>query len=230
MGVLCRPALAQGASSSKLLDWLCGMRNFANRRQFWHETHFRRGRREATYDQMPQPIGFIAFARRVCRMRIPRASRMHFVLSVILFPMLGAIAVGLFSDSRTSAQQKPTVLQGTWTVTAAPTRVFHGAWSAQILPSSPNAARGSWTLFNDANEMVMSGTWSARKTGQDWQGTWTARTAAGQSFSGTWDADLGGFVGKAIKDMLVRTAEKEVGGSWRSGPYQGNWWLKGSVD
>jgi hypothetical protein len=135
----------------------------------------------------------------------------------------------IFAAYRVQAQQSPAALQGTWTATAGPAQVFRGAWSGLISPGSPNTARGSWTLISDANETVIEGTWSARKTGQDWQGSWTARTAIGQSFSGSWDADLADFVGKTIKSMLERTAEKEVAGSWRSGRYQGNWWLKGSA-
>jgi hypothetical protein len=30
-----------------------------------------------------------------------------------------------------------------------------------------------------------------------------------------------------MHDMLKRTTEKQVAGSWRSGRYQGNWWLDG---
>ena len=75
--------------------------------------------------------------------------------------------------------------------------------------------------------MVLEGTWSLRKTPQSWQGNWTARTAKVQSFSGTWTADLADFRGKTIEQILERTAEKEVAGFWKSGRYQGNWWLKG---
>jgi hypothetical protein len=39
-------------------------------------------------------------------------------------------------------------------------------------------------------------------------------------------ADLSG---KTLEDMLKQTLEKQVAGSWRSGRYQGNWWLKGSL-
>ena len=120
------------------------------------------------------------------------------------------------------------VFEGTWTATTGPTQVFRGTWSAQTSPQSPNSARGSWMLLNEASEIVLQGTWSMRKMNQGWQGSWTARVAKGQTFSGTWNADLADFSGKTIERMLVRTIEKEVAGSWRSGRHQGNWWLKGS--
>jgi hypothetical protein len=34
------------------------------------------------------------------------------------------------------------------------------------------------------------------------------------------------FNGKTFEDMLKRTAEKQIGGSWQSGRAQGNWWLQ----
>jgi len=159
----------------------------------------------------------------------PRIFRIIAVLSLMLCCWSAWLVAGLIPPSRFRAQQSSAVLQGTWTATAGPTQVFRGAWSAEILPGSPNSARGSWTLWNDRNEIVLEGTWSARKTGRDWQGSWTARAATGQSFTGGWNADLSGFPGKTIEDMLERTAQKEVAGSWRSGRYQGNWWCKGSV-
>ena len=118
--------------------------------------------------------------------------------------------------------------RGTWTATAGKTQVFRGTWSAQTSPHSRTTARGSWTLLNEASEIALDGTWSAQKSGQGWHGTWTARTRNGQSLSGTWNADLAGFSGKTIEEMLKRTAEKQVAGSWRIGRYQGNWWLEGS--
>jgi len=40
-------------------------------------------------------------------------------------------------------------------------------------------------------------------------------------------ADFNGkTMGKTMEDMLKRTAEKQIGGSWRSGRAQGNWWLQ----
>src|SRR5437899_5623288 len=89
--------------------------------------------------------------------------------------------------------------------------------------------------FFDSNRIVLEGTWSARRvnasaklTVPHWQGTWTARAGAGRALYGTWQADLAGFSGKTFEDMLKRTVEQQVSGSWRSGHAQGNWWLQGS--
>jgi len=109
-----------------------------------------------------------------------------------------------------------------------PAQVFRGTWSAQSSSPNPNAARGSWTLLSDAGDILLAGTWSARKTGQGWEGTWTARPAKGQLLSGTWTADPTNLNAKSFAEMLKGTATKEVAGWWRSGRYEGNWWLKGS--
>jgi hypothetical protein len=34
------------------------------------------------------------------------------------------------------------------------------------------------------------------------------------------------FNGKTLEDMLRRSAEKQIGGSWQSSRAQGNWWLQ----
>jgi hypothetical protein len=89
-------------------------------------------------------------------------------------------------------------------------------------------AGGSWTLLNESGEILLQGTWSAQKTAQGWEGTWSARPTNGQSLSGAWTADGAKLNAKSLAQMLKSTATKEVAGWWRSGRYQGNWWLKGS--
>jgi hypothetical protein len=88
-------------------------------------------------------------------------------------------------------------------------------------------AQGSWTLLAETGQILLQGTWSAQKARAGWQGTWTA-TLHGQSLSGTWTADITDMSGKTFEQMLEWTAKKEIAGSWRSGRYEGNWWLKGS--
>lgn len=114
--------------------------------------------------------------------------------------------------------------RGAWAASAGP-RAFHGRWWAQVLAHSPNAASGSWTLLSDANQIVLEGTWSAKKFVSGWQGTWTARPNSGQVFSGTWSSEM--TDGKTLEDMLQKTLEKQVTGEWRKGRMQGNWWLMG---
>lgn len=114
--------------------------------------------------------------------------------------------------------------RGAWAASAG-SRALHGRWWAELLAKSPNAGSGSWTLLSDSNQIVLEGTWSARKSLRGWQGTWTARLNSGRAFSGTWTADM--TEGKTFRDMLQQTIEKQITGSWRSGRMQGNWWLMG---
>jgi hypothetical protein len=141
---------------------------------------------------------------------------------------LGSFVLGLILSFCTLAQQVSPVLLGSWTATAGPNQVFRGTWSAQVSLHSPNRAIGSWTLLNEAGDVLLEGTCSAQKTGLHWQGTWTARPMKGQSLSGTWTADAASLSVDSLAEMLKSTATKEVSGSWRSGRYQGNWSLKGS--
>ena len=135
---------------------------------------------------------------------------------------------GLILGFCTLAQQASPVLLGSWTATAGPNQIFRGTWSAQASLHNSNRAIGSWTLVNEAGGVILEGTWSAQKTSKSWQGTWTARTTKGESFSGTWTADVANLNAESFAEMLKSTATKEVAGSWRSGRHQGNWWLKGS--
>jgi len=138
-----------------------------------------------------------------------------------------SLIFGLILCSCTLIQQVSPLLLGSWTATAGPNQIFRGTWSAQVSIHNSNRAIGSWTLLNESDDVVMEGTWSAQKTGKGWQGTWTARTASGQSFAGNWTADLATLNVESFAEMLKITATKEVAGSWRSGRHQGNWWLKG---
>ncbi|HEY8714655.1 MAG TPA: hypothetical protein VIM00_04700 [Candidatus Acidoferrum sp.] len=136
-----------------------------------------------------------------------------------------SVAFWLLLASASLAQQ-PNPLQGSWTASVGPTEIFRGMWAAETSPQNRNAARGSWTLLNDAGEVVLQGTFSAKKIGTAWTGTWTARAAKGTPLSGTWSADLPAFTGKTIQDMLQQATAKEAAGSWQTGRRQGHWWLK----
>jgi len=116
--------------------------------------------------------------------------------------------------------------QGSWIATAGPSRFLRGRWSAQVLPDTKNAASGSWVLLNESNQVILEGTWSAQKSTKGWRGTWSARIQKSRTVSGTWDTAMADFNGKTFEDMLKRTAERQIGGSWQSGRAQGNWWLQ----
>ena len=135
---------------------------------------------------------------------------------------------GLLVGFCAHAQQVSPVLLGSWMATAGSNQIFRGTWSAQTSLHNANRALGSWTLLNEAGDVLVEGTWSAQKTGKSWQGTWTARPMRGQLLSGTWTADAASLNADSLAEMLKSAAAKEVTGSWRSGRYQGNWSLKGS--
>jgi hypothetical protein len=137
--------------------------------------------------------------------------------------VLAQLAALVFASS-TLAQEAP-VLQGKWTATTG-SRILRGAWSGQLLPGRNDAAHGSWTLENDAGDMLMQGTWSAEKSRRGWQGTWTARTAPDRIYSGTWSAFMSGTPAKTFEDMLNATLENDVAGRWRYGSSEGGWWLR----
>jgi hypothetical protein len=153
--------------------------------------------------------------------------------------VLRSLAVTLLLSSCVLAQQPAPVLRGTWTATAGPKQMFRGAWSAQALPNRPNGVIGSWTILNDARQIMMEGTWSAEKSARGWQGTWSARVLTGRSsagrssygapISGTWQTETPASNVQTFAELLQRTLEKEIAGSWRRGQLAGYWWLNGSL-
>jgi hypothetical protein len=134
------------------------------------------------------------------------------------------LTVGVAAHGQSSTND----LTGMWTASVGNGPLMRGTWLAQVSQVTPNAANGSWSLLNDASEIVLTGSWSARKTPKSWEGSWTARAKNGRSLSGTWSAALGDFNGKTMQEMLALTMQKQIGGTWQSGRYQGNWWLEGS--
>jgi len=126
------------------------------------------------------------------------------------------------------AQEAPMELRGSWTATAGVNRTFAGTWTADVSVDKPNSAEGSWTLDNETGQTALEGTWAANKTRFGWQGAWAARTLTGESFSGTWSADITGSKDKTFQQMLEWTLQKDILGSWQSGHSQGKWRLKGS--
>ncbi len=124
-------------------------------------------------------------------------------------------------------QQAAPVFRGSWTASAGSARLFHGRWTGQVSQQGANTARGSWTLLADSGQILLEGTWSARKNSAGWHGTWIARTEQGRSLSGTWQAGITDPRMKTLGDMLKRSLEEATEGRWQSGPYKGQWWLKG---
>jgi hypothetical protein len=72
-----------------------------------------------------------------------------------------SLILGVILCFCTLAQEDSPVLLGSWTATAAPNQIFGGAWSAQASLHNPNRALGSWTLINEAGDVILEGMWSA---------------------------------------------------------------------
>jgi len=132
------------------------------------------------------------------------------------------------SVARADEPRATPALSGLWTATGSGGQVFAGTWTAEVAVSTPNVALGTWSLIDEKGAAVMGGTWSARKAPRGWRGAWSARVATtNQILSGTWEADDRTLKGaKTFRDLLARTAEKQIGGVWHMGRAHGNWWLR----
>jgi hypothetical protein len=146
-------------------------------------------------------------------------SKCYFARALFIVTLLAA-----FAPAQETSTNKDQDWRGSWVATAGP-RTFHGRWWAQLSAKTQDAVTGSWTLLSDSNQILLEGTWSARKSATGWQGTWSARVNSGRPFSGSWSSDL--MEGKTFEDLLKQTIDKQVTGSWRSGRMLGNWWLMG---
>lgn len=142
---------------------------------------------------------------------------------LMLLTLFFALAVG-------AAAQSALEFRGSWRASAG-TRVLQGTWTAAVDPKTANIAQGSWTLI-EANRVVLQGTWAAEKERARWRGTWSALVASGRGGSspttGTWQANIKDSPGNTIAEMLRRTTQAQVDGTWRRGQTSGTWSLVGS--
>jgi hypothetical protein len=137
-----------------------------------------------------------------------------------------ALAALLLAASSARAAE-PEAFKGTWTATNAAKQAFGGTWTADVAVATPNVALGTWTMLNQRGDELMRGTWSARHEPRGWRGAWSARVGGtNQVVSGTWEADDSTLKGaKTFRDMLARTAQKQIAGVWHMGHAHGNWWI-----
>jgi hypothetical protein len=142
------------------------------------------------------------------------------LVGIFLLSALFAASAG----AQETSTRKEQGWRGRWAASAGP-RTFHGRWWAELLGNTGNAANGSWTLLSDSNQILLDGTWSAKKSAHGWEGTWIARVRSQKPFSGTWSANSS--EGSTLEDMLKQAIAKQVIGSWASGRMQGDWWLMG---
>jgi hypothetical protein len=122
------------------------------------------------------------------------------------------------------SQGGSSIVQGAFTASVGPA-FYRGKWTARISPRTPNAAAGSWILLNERNDIVLQGTWSARKSATGWNGSWNARALHGGAYSGTWTASDPGATSKTFADMLQSAVKSGAAGTWRSRGYGGDWRL-----
>jgi len=137
------------------------------------------------------------------------------------------VVLAALATAALGATQRP-AMYGLWTATAG-AAVLHGKWSAQVLLTSPNSVIGSWALLSDGGEVTTQGTWSAKRVGGDWRGTWQAKVQpSGATFTGSWQAaPPSDFHGKTFEDLLRATDHLQISGYWKSrGGSAGAWWLK----
>ena len=138
----------------------------------------------------------------------------------LLLAVLGAAAV-------VAASQSTVQIRGSWRASAG-ARIFQGSWTATLNPNTPDVAQGSWTLI-EGNRVVLQGTWAAEKQRAVWRGSWSARTASAPAgsppISGTWQANVKDSTLETLTDMLQRTAQEQIDGTWRRGGMSGSWSL-----
>jgi hypothetical protein len=145
---------------------------------------------------------------------------------VIVKRAAAAMAVLGAATAAAAATPRP-IVQAVW-VAKGGTAMFHGNVSAQALPTSGNAVIGSWTLVNDDGAVTMQGTWSGKKSGRGFTGTWQAKVApGGGTFAGTWQAvPPAGFHGKTFEDLFLAVGTLQMSGYWKTRGAAGAWWLK----
>jgi len=126
-----------------------------------------------------------------------------------------------------AASQSTEQLRGSWRATAG-ARIFQGTWTATLNPKTPNLVQGSWTVI-DGNRVVLQGTWAAEKQRAVWRGSWSALVAsappASPPITGTWQANVKDSNIGTLTEMLQRTAQAQIDGTWRSGQMSGTWSL-----
>src|SRR5258705_4607012 len=131
-----------------------------------------------------------------------------------------------FTAALAAASQSTLQLRGSWRATVG-ARVLQGTWTADVNPNTPNLAQGSWTVI-EGNRVLLQGTWAAEKQRTVWRGAWSALMASGRAGSppvtGTWQASVKDSTLETLADMLQRTAQSQIDGTWRSGRMAGSWW------
>lgn len=104
--------------------------------------------------------------------------------------------------------------------------MLRGTWSAQ--PDRDGVTcTGEWTLEDEAGQTVASGTWSARKLDNAWQGSWRALADGGRSAAGTWTAEMKPSRSSKFSDLFEAALAEVVSGAWRADDrHSGAWSIR----
>jgi hypothetical protein len=149
-----------------------------------------------------------------------------FVSTLVVAGVASSAVLGQQAFGQQGArEQTPAALQGLWTASAG-SEGFHGKWTAITSSRTSDRAYGAWVLQNDAGDIVLQGTWSARKTDAGWKGTWSVRVLRGGSYSGNWTASEPGPSSKTFVGMLEAAAKDGASGTWSTDRLGGSWSLK----
>jgi len=130
-----------------------------------------------------------------------------------------AVAIAAWPQSKT--------WHGTWSATVGNSgRVLSGTWDASLAKDQDSVV-GNWAITDPNGATLGVGTWSARKEAKTWRGSWQARTASNQTYSGTWSALTDLPATTHISGLFDSAATQPVSGTWRMGSeYAGAWSIR----
>ena len=141
--------------------------------------------------------------------------------------VIQVLLLTIFFAETEAVSQSTLQLRGSWRATAG-TRIFQGTWTATLDPNKPNLAQGSWTVI-EGNRVLLQGTWAGERERAGWRGAWSALMASARPGSppitGTWQANIKDSSIDTLTQMLQRTAQTQIDGTWRRGPTSGSWSL-----
>jgi hypothetical protein len=135
-------------------------------------------------------------------------------------------ALGLCLLSQALAGQSRE-LGGRWAATDGK-RTYGGTWRAFPQPE-PGTCGGDWVLKDDSGNVVATGTWSVRKSPQEWQGAWLAQLPDGRTLSGSWTAQTKLPPSSEFLTLLESAMSERLTGTWNYGGTDGSWSVRTDV-
>ena len=123
---------------------------------------------------------------------------------------------------------QPPQLKGPWSATAAG-GTLAGTWTAQPHEEA-DAVWGTWRLLDRSGGVLGSGSWSARKEKEGWQGLWNATVAGGGAYSGNWAAQLSVSNSLPLIELFAESVKEVVSGTWSADRGQFGAWSIRALD